>query len=142
MKRQIIPLLIVAVAALVAGGHAQEPSKVSAFMRLKLAHSQKLLEGIVLEDYRLIEKSAQDLSVLSHDELWQVYTTPTYIQHSLEFRRAADDVGAAAKKRNIDAAALSYMGLTLKCVECHKHVRDVRMAAGPHDGAALLLGRR
>jgi hypothetical protein len=141
MKLRSIVMLSLAAAALVAGGHAQEPSKVSAFMRLKLAHSQKLLEGIVMEDYRMIEKSAQELSLLSNDALWQVYTTPTYIQHSIEFRRAADDVGAAAKKRNIDAAALSYMGLTLKCVECHKHVRDVRMAAGPQL-EAMLLGSR
>ena len=97
-------------------------------MRLKLAHSQRLLEGIVLEDYKLIEKSAQDLSLLSHDEMWQVFQTPEYAQQSLEFRRAADEVAAAAHKRNIDGAALSYVGMTLKCVNCHKHVRDVRMA--------------
>jgi hypothetical protein len=142
MKRRSVLVLLAAAAGLVAGGHAQEPAKVSAFMRLKLAHSQKLLEGIVLEDYRLIEKSAQDLSVLSHDELWQVYTTPTYIQHSLEFRRAADDVAAAAKKRNIDGAALSYVGVTLKCVECHKHVRDVRMAQGLDLGPSPPLAAR
>jgi hypothetical protein len=124
-----------------AAGYAEEPSKVATFMRLKLTHSQRLLEGIALEDYKLIEKSAQQLSTLSRDEMWQIYQTPEYLQHSIEFRRAADAISASARKQNLDEAALSYVGMTLKCVECHKHVRDVRMA-GRNDDASRLLGKR
>ncbi len=119
------------VALFASDGQSKDPNDVTAFMRLKLSHSQKILEGIVLEDFRLIEKNAQDVSLLSHDEMWQVFQTPEYLQHSIEFRRSADDVAGAARKRNIDGAALAYMGMTMRCVECHKHVRDVRMAGVP-----------
>lgn len=129
--RVAIAVAFVTVALFASDGKSKDPKDVTAFMRLKLDHSQKILEGIVTEDFHLIEKSAQDLSLLSRDEMWQVFQTPEYLQHSIEFRRAADDVAGAARKRNVDGAALAYMGMTMRCVECHKHVRDVRMAIVP-----------
>ncbi|MCE9607012.1 MAG: hypothetical protein K8U03_19170 [Planctomycetia bacterium] len=142
MKRRI--LFAVAFAALglsVTSGRSADPNKVAPFMRLKLAHSEKLLEGIALADFPLIEKSAQALSVQSRDEMWQVLQTADYLQHSIEFRRSADRVAAAAKKKNIDAAAFAYVGLTMQCVNCHKHVRDVR-TAGLDVPASIHLGQR
>src|SRR5687768_6105342 len=123
MRRLLIASCSVA-ALLVMGGdtHADKPGDVAAFMRLKLSHSQKLLEGIALEDFSIIEKNAQNLSSLSRDEEWQVYTTPEYLRHSEEFRRAVDSVREAASKKNLDGAALGYVGVTLSCVNCHKYV--------------------
>ncbi|MBL9091977.1 MAG: hypothetical protein JNL96_12190 [Planctomycetaceae bacterium] len=110
-------------------GRTDEPNKTAGFMRLKLAHSQQLLEGLALNDARMVEKNAQALSTLTRDEMWQVLQTPEYLQYSVDFRKAADAVAAAAGKQNLDGAVLAYMGLTMQCVECHKHVRDVRMAS-------------
>jgi hypothetical protein len=98
------------------------------FMQLKLNHSQKVLEGIALEDYEAISKHSQAISLLSQEASWQVLQTPDYLQHSAEFRRAADALTAAAKKKNLDGAALAYVDLTMKCVNCHKYVRGVRIA--------------
>ncbi len=109
---------------------AAEPNQVGAFMRLKLDRSQKLLEGIALEDFSLIEKNAQGLSLLCEDELWQVEQTPEYAQLSAQFRRMANEITKAAKAKNLDGAAFGYVGLTMQCVQCHKYVRDVRMAGG------------
>ena len=33
-----------------------------------------------------------------------------------------------ARKKNLDAAALNYVDMTLTCVKCHNHVREIRMA--------------
>ncbi|MGC3971676.1 MAG: hypothetical protein QM775_31325 [Pirellulales bacterium] len=33
------------------------------------------------------------------------------------------------EKQNLDGALLAYLTMTMQCVDCHKHVRDVRMAA-------------
>jgi len=60
-----------------------------------------------------------------------VINTPEYLMHSREFRRAAERMRDAAKQKNLDAAALAYMQMTLKCVECHKHVRKVKTARAP-----------
>lgn len=98
------------------------------FMRLKLDHSQKVLEGIALEDFATIAKHSQAISLLSQEANWRVLQTPDYLQHSAEFRRAADALTAAANKKNLDGAALAYVDLTMKCINCHKYVRGVRMA--------------
>ena len=140
-SRIVVALTLVAASLFTMAGHSDEPTKLATFMQLKLSHSQRLLEGIALADFPMIEKNAQSLSTLSRDEMWQVYQTPEYMQHSNDFRRSADEVAAAAKKKNLDGAALAYVGLTLQCVHCHKHVRDVRMA-GLNQDLPALLGHR
>lgn len=101
------------------------------FMRQKLSSSQKLLEAIAVENYDAIAKHSQELSLLSLATNWQVFQTPAYVQHSSEFRRAADAIHDAAEKKNIDATALAYMDMTMKCVNCHKYVRGIRAASAP-----------
>jgi hypothetical protein len=103
------------------------PDKLSKYMRIKLVHSQKILEALALEDYEQLAKHAQDLKLLSQESNWNVLETEQYVQHSNDFRRRADAVMNAAKKKNLDGAALAYVELTLNCVQCHKYVRDVRM---------------
>lgn len=128
MRTKIIATAVLGLLLLATLGHSEQPNNVAAFMRLKLEHSQKILEGIVMEDYALVEKNAQSLSLLSQAATWQVLQTPDYLQHSGEFRRAANAVTNAARDKNIDGAALAYLEMTMKCVNCHKYVRNVRMA--------------
>ena len=98
------------------------------FMQAKLKNSQQVLKGLATEDFDLIAKNSQAISLLCEDELWMVMKTPEYLERSTEFRRSADAVTAAAKKKNLEAAALGYVDMTLKCVNCHKYLRQVRMA--------------
>jgi cytochrome c556 len=144
MKRLIVACagVVVAVAlvcVLATSGHGQQAPGPRDFMRLKLDHSQKTLEGLALEDYDKMAKHSQELSLLSLAASWQVLQTPEYAQQSLEFRRAADALTAAAKKKNLDGAALAYVDVTMKCVNCHKYVRGVRMAAVEPTEAGLTL---
>lgn len=126
MKR----LIVIAVAAAVAVGSSgrgqekQQPAKLRDFMRRKLDHSQKALEGIVVQDFDMIAKSAQEMSLLSLDASWQVLQTPEYFQRSNEFRRTANALDRNAVEKNLDGAALSYIQLTTQCFDCHKYVRD------------------
>ena len=106
----------------------QDSGNTSDFMRLKLEHSQKVLEGLALEDFQLIAKHSQEISLLSQAANWRVLQTPEYLQQSLEFRRTADGLTEAAKAKNLEGAALKYVDLTMKCVHCHKYVRGVRLA--------------
>lgn len=120
--------LLLLIVMLTAQGSAQQPNKVGEFMRAKLTHSQKILEGLAMEDFDLIAKHSQDLSLLSQAATWQVLQTAEYRDRSTEFRRSADALTEAAKKKNLEAAALAYVDVTMKCVNCHKYVRHVRMA--------------
>jgi CRISPR/Cas system-associated protein Cas10 (large subunit of type III CRISPR-Cas system) len=61
---------------------------------------------------------------------WQVIQGPTYAQYSAEFRRNAEQLASMAKKKQIDSAALSYMQVTMTCINCHKYVKNAKVAQG------------
>jgi len=107
-----------------ADGPAVEPDKVAVFMRAKLGHAQNVLEGLAVEDFDLIDRGANDLALASQASSWQVLQTADYARHSEEFRRSCNSLRAAAKARNLDGAALAWMEVTMKCIQCHKYVRD------------------
>jgi hypothetical protein len=122
--------LAVAVATLVpwlmgvAGAAGEQPDQVAVFMRAKLAHSQNVLEGLSVGDFSLIAKGAHDLSLASQDSNWQVLQTEDYVRQSAEFRRSCDTLRAAADAENLDAALVAWMDVTMKCVRCHRSMRD------------------
>jgi cytochrome c556 len=96
----------------------------SAFMKLKLEHTQKLLEGLAVEDFEAVKQHAQKLGTLAMDENWQVLQTREYRDYSAEFQKITGRISKAAEKKSLDGAAVGYVQLTLNCVDCHKHVRD------------------
>jgi hypothetical protein len=101
----------------------------AAFMKVKLRHAEKVLEGLTTEDYEIIVKNSQAMSLLCEDEMWAVLQTPEYRERSREFRRSVDAITEAARGKNLEAAALSYVDSTMKCVSCHKYVRKARPRA-------------
>jgi hypothetical protein len=101
------------------------PSR-SEYMRQKLDFSKQALEGLALEQFGLIEKNAKALRRLSEAAEWEVPTIPNatdYVALTTEFQRNADELAREARQRNIDAATLAYLKLTMTCVQCHKYVR-------------------
>ena len=124
-----VAMLAVAGPRLTAADATVQPDQVARFMRAKLSHSQDVLEGLAVEDFDLIDKGAQQLSLVSEDAGWQVLQTEDYARQSAEFRRSCDSLRKAAKAKNLDAAALAWMEVTMKCVQCHKYVRDERAPA-------------
>lgn len=103
---------------------ATQPDQVAPFMRIKLTHSQDVLEGLAVEDFDLIDRGAQQLSLTSEDASWQVLQTEDYARMSADFRRSCDRLREAARGKNLDGAALAWMEVTMKCVQCHKYIRD------------------
>ncbi len=108
--------------------HAED-DKLATFMRMKLTHSQKVLEGLATEDFAMIAKHSQAMSLLCEDENWSVLKTPEYQERSNEFRRTVDSMTEAAREHKLEATALAYVDATMKCVSCHKYVRKNRMAS-------------
>ena len=107
---------------------AQQPVKLSRaeLMKQKLQASEKILEGLALEDYEAILRQSQRISLLTLEESCNVLKTVDYRRESEEFRRAVDALSATAKQKNLDGAALAYMQVTLNCVRCHKYLRSSR----------------
>ena len=98
-----------------------------AFMRQKLEHSQKLLEGLTLENYGLVAENARALKELSQDARWRVSPNINYLRLSAEFQDLADELARKAKEKNLDGMSLAYVRLTLNCVKCHEYTRDNRL---------------
>lgn len=110
----------------VASAPVRAEDDLSAFMQVKLRHAEKVLEGLATEDYELIVKNSQAISLLCEDETWSVLQTPEYRERSQEFRRSVNAITEAARNRNLEGAAFSYVETTMKCVSCHKYVRKTR----------------
>ena len=97
-------------------------------MRQKLDHTQQILAGVATAQFGTIERNANDLRILADLSSWNVMRTPEYLRFSNDFKDTALRLSQAALDRNLDAATLAYVELTLKCVECHKYVRGVENA--------------
>jgi hypothetical protein len=113
------------------------------FMRAKLQHSQKIIEGLSTDNFDMIAKSAQELSLLSLESQWNVLRTQRYIDESAEFRRSIERLVDATRSKRIDSAALGYVDVTLKCIHCHTYVRNqgAREGVGQHRSIELPLVR-
>ena len=96
---------------------------VSKFIRMKLEASQQVLAGLALEDFELIQEGAAKLEEMSAAEKWRVTNDPFFREHSVDFQRVAQRLVKNGKDGKLDAAALSWLELTMQCIECHKWAR-------------------
>ena len=127
-----IPAVAMTVMPLVAAlAQPKLPVGTKDFMRQKMEHAQKILEGLALEDYDLIIGKSKKLSAMSQEATWQVFQNPACDQQSLDFRRTVDAITKAAQKKNLDGATRAYGRMTASCVECHKLVRGKLVASVP-----------
>ncbi len=128
MKRYGILLTVLMVLGVVSIRiQGDEPkTKEADLMRKKLEHSQKVLEGIAVGNYRMIEDNAEELMTISKKAAFKKFDSPAYEMYGNQFRRSAEGLIESAKAKNNDAAALNYVEMTLSCVKCHKYVRETR----------------
>jgi hypothetical protein len=109
---------------------AEKESGVKEAMRRKVAYSQQVLVGITLEDYGLVANNAEKLVELSNRTNWYSRQVPEYELFLNEFRRRAQEVMEAGRQKNLDAASLAYVQMTLSCVSCHKFIRKSSDSGG------------
>lgn len=107
---------------------SQEGISTREVMKLKLHYTQRVLEGLAIENFDLILTNAQNLSFLSQAANWEVRQTREYQIFTANFRHHAESLVAAAKRKNVDAATVAYFQLTVSCVNCHRYLRDAKMA--------------
>jgi hypothetical protein len=135
----LIALAVLAVAGLLAGsGRGQNkdaapkadkkepPTSRQVLMRDKLTYANKALDGLSVEDFAKIAESGKMMRMISKAASWYVIPTDEYLRFSKNFQEQAQDLELHANEKNLDAAALDYMRITMTCVQCHKYMREVR----------------
>ena len=144
MRKWVLAIAVVVLAFAADEVYAQ--MQLRQLMADKLQAAQKLLEAIATADFKKISEQADKLSQIANQAEWVAYKTKGYELHSNEFRRAVETISRKAKDKNIDGVTLAYMDLTMSCVRCHQHVREVRDASRsvpfPPIAAAPREGRR
>jgi hypothetical protein len=99
-------------------------------MRTKLAHAQGLLEALTTSDHAALVRHSEELARATRAAGWEVLKTAEYRRHTESFLRAVEDLGVAAKERDLDAAIVHYQTMTMSCYQCHRYVQRARIA-GP-----------
>ncbi len=108
-------------------------------MRAKLSSSQKVLEGLLAEDFTLIAHGAKEMKKISEAAEWPRARDPIYEHHSAEFRRLCLKLESLAHKTNHEGVSFTYLQMTMTCINCHNYVRDaLRIAEQPNGGVQLI----
>ena len=136
-----VALVIVGGGVFVTLGQSKRGRAAKEFMRDKLELSQRVLEGLAVEDFDLIMAKGARLSAMSKEADWRVFENPDYEQQSILFRRHVDSLVRAARDKNLDAATLAYVRVTMSCVDCHKLVRGKLVAAAEGPKSPTLATR-
>ena len=133
MKHVLVTLFgVVLLVSWSATANAQT-AQLSRVMRDKLSHSQHLLDAIVTSNWAALEQHGTALQQATRDPAWSVLQYPEYASHTARFVRALDDVVDSAKRRDLEAAPLAYVAMTMSCVQCHRYVARMRLADGRPD---------
>jgi hypothetical protein len=93
------------------------------FMRMKLNYTQNILEGLTTRDFGLIISGAEEVERITQAEAWNSNDFADYQKISDELRSVATHLKKAGQKSNLEAAALRYFELTMKCMDCHQYLR-------------------
>ena len=102
------------------------PTSNQMLMRDKLTYATKALEGLSMEDYAKIAEAGNMMGMISRAASWHIIPTEQYARMSRNFQEQARDLERHAKEKNLDAASLDYMRISLTCVQCHDYIRDNR----------------
>ena len=114
---------------LLAGGlaSAQTP-RTGVVMREKLGHAQKILEALTTSNQALLLSESEALSRIAASPVWTELRARELRVFTDNFLRSVADLSASARRRDLDAAAVNYNSLTTACYQCHKHLKDTRIA--------------
>lgn len=96
-------------------------------MKAKREHAHAVLDALTAGDHDALRRNAEVLVGIAQMRVFIAgYKTEEYQFQVKVFKHAADDLLAAAKAKNPDAAALAYSDMTRTCVKCHTHFRGMK----------------
>ncbi len=115
--------MLLAAVVLAAPAPSGRDDATAAAMRRKLKYADRLLSGLVTQDFGRLEGNAVKLVELSGGSGWLARQTPEYALFLTEFQRAAGELVTAAKAKDVEGANAANGQLTTSCVACHKYIR-------------------
>jgi cytochrome c556 len=128
MRSLVFAVLLLPLLAVPSSSEEKKKRDPDPLMVLKLKESQSLLEGLALNDFTKMQKSAEELLRISKEaQFRKALSTAKYEYHANSFQRAAETAIEKAKAKNIDGVTLAYMEMTQTCVRCHQHTREERI---------------
>ena len=101
------------------------PDELAGLMRAKLASSQKVVEGLMANDFDLIRNGADELSKVCDATQWHATNDQVYAHYRADLRRSAKKLILLADEKNLDGASYTYMHSLTTCISCHAYCRDV-----------------
>lgn len=104
-------------------GDTKKSDDTRLFMRAKLANSQRVMEGLVTEDFGLIRDGARQMKKIAEASHWPKTIDEIYQHHSVAFRRQCDKLVDHADRNDLQAAHYTYLHMSTTCIDCHDYVR-------------------
>jgi hypothetical protein len=101
----------------------------AALMRAKLASAQKIVEGLMVQDFKLVRNGAQELEKICDATQWHAEEDEVYAHYRTELKRTARKLTLLSQGEDRDAAAYTYMHSITTCINCHDYCRDVLRVA-------------
>jgi hypothetical protein len=112
------------------GAAVTAQSRTGRVMREKLAHSQKILEGILASDFGLLERESAALVRITESPAWtSALRGPEYVRQSEAFLKVLRELEDSARTRDLDTAAQQYTAMTMACFNCHRYMKGQRIAS-------------
>lgn len=109
------------------------------YMKAKLAESQKVMEGLVTENFHLIRDGAAQMKQISEAAHWPTTIDEVYQHYGYEFRRQCDKLVEQSNQRNLQAAHYTYLHMSTTCIDCHNYVRRRFRVERPVKGGPVQL---
>jgi hypothetical protein len=106
----------------------QQHRILEAAMDAKLRHTHRLITSLAVEDFARMAQDAAELRRIGESALLKISPDVEYVKFCTEFSTVVEELGRRAKAHDLNGATLSFIRLTMNCVECHKHVRDKNLA--------------
>ena len=120
--------LAISFLAVSAGVGTAQTASTKTVMRQKLVHSQRVFEAIMSSNFAQLERESAALTKATESPAWSVFNSPEYLREAGAFLQATRDLATAAKGHDLDAAARHYIELTRSCFQCHRYIKDARIA--------------
>jgi cytochrome c556 len=121
-------MLAIVIVILHTGTIPAQTARTAPMMREKLAHAQGVLEALTTSNYDLLGREAGALSRIAQSPRWSELKTKELRVQVDDFLKAVNELDAASKRRDLDSAAASYGAVVASCYQCHRRLKDSRIA--------------